>query len=74
MLMEKKVAKEIISWFETYADYYEFEQSETFADYSLKSLKSVDPEKLWEILAPQVKEIVVGYLTNTVKGMEDEGE
>lgn len=68
----ENVAKSIWSWFDNYASSYEFDSRIQFEDISLDDLKKVDTEKMWEILAPKLKELVSSYVEGEIEDRENE--
>lgn len=68
----KMVAKSIVDWFDNYASVYEFDSSIQFEDFSIKDLKSVDRDQMWEIIAPKLKELVVDYVDCEIQDREGE--
>lgn len=68
----ENVAENIWSWFDNYASLYEFDSTVQFEDFSLEDLKKVDADKMWEILAPKLKELVVSYVEGEIEDRENE--
>lgn len=68
----KKVAESIADWFDNYASVYEFDSGVQFEDFSIKDLKSVNKNDLWEIIAPKLKELVIDYVDCEIQDREGE--
>ena len=68
----KNLAENIWSWFDNYASVYEFDSGVQFEEISLEDLKKVNTEKMWEILAPKLKELVKDYVDCEIQDREGE--
>ena len=68
----KNLAENIWSWFDNYASIFEFDSATQFEDFSIKDLKNVDRDQLWEILAPKLKELVTDYVDCEIQDREGE--
>ncbi len=58
----EKVAEVISDWFSEYASIFAFDGEKEFEDFDLEQMKEVNVNKLWELVSPKLKELVVDYV------------